>query len=55
MTLRRATARILVLLVFVLPLAACHVSGHLPPGQLKKGFVSPPGHGGIPPGQLKKY
>ncbi len=42
MTLRRATARILVLLVFVLPLAACHVSGHLPPGQLKKGFVSPP-------------
>ncbi len=55
MTLRRATARILVLLTLALPLAACHVSGHLPPGQLKKVFVPPPGHGGIPPGQLYKY
>ncbi len=55
MTLRRTTARILVLLTLALPLAACHVSGHLPPGQLKKVSVSPPGHGGIPPGQLKKY
>ncbi len=55
MTLRRATARILILLVLALPLAACHVSGNLPPGQLKKVFVQPPGHGGIPPGQLKKY
>ncbi len=55
MTLRRATSRILVLLVLALPLAACHVSGHLPPGQLKTAFAPPPGHGGIPPGQLKKY
>ncbi len=55
MTLRRATARILVLLTLALPLAACPVSGHLPPGPLKKVFVPPPGHGGIPPGQLYKY
>ncbi len=55
MTLRRATAHILVLLVLALPLAACHAAGHLPPGQLKKVFVSPPGHGGIPPGQFKRY
>ncbi len=55
MTLRRATTRILVLLTLALPLAACHVSGHLPPGQLKKTFAPPPGHGGIPPGQLNKY
>ncbi len=52
MTLRRATARILVLLVLALPLAACHVSGHLPPGQLKKVFVPPPGHAGLRTGDL---
>ncbi len=52
---RRATTRIHVLLALALPLEACHVSGHLPPGQLKKAFAPPPGHGGIPPGQLKKY
>lgn len=36
-------------------LSACHVAGHLPPGQVKKVVNPPPGHGGIPPGQLKKH
>lgn len=36
-------------------LSACHIAGHVPPGQAKKVVNPPPGHGGIPPGQLKKY
>lgn len=36
-------------------LSACHVAGHVPPGQVKKVVNPPPGHGGIPPGQLKKH
>jgi hypothetical protein len=35
--------------------SACHVAGHVPPGQAKKIVNPPPGHGGIPPGQLKKH
>ncbi len=35
-------------------LSACHVTGHVPPGQLKKVVNPPPGHGGVPPGQMKK-
>jgi hypothetical protein len=35
-------------------LSACHVAGHVPPGQVKKVLNPPPGHGGVPPGQMKK-
>jgi hypothetical protein len=35
-------------------LSACHVAGHVPPGQVKKVVDPPPGHGGVPPGQMKK-
>ena len=52
MSLRRF-AVLIVLLVFSAPLAACHMVAHVPPGQAKKAFASPPGHGGVPPGQMK--
>ena len=43
MTLRRF-AVLIVLVAFSAPLAACHMAGHVPPGQAKKAFAPPPGH-----------
>ena len=54
MTLRRAAAMGLALMALSLPLSACHVHGHLPPGQMKHVVAPPPGHGGVPPGQQEK-
>jgi hypothetical protein len=54
MKLRRAATLTLTLLALSLPLSACHVVGHMPPGQVKHAINPPPGHGGIPPGQAKK-
>lgn len=54
MTLRRKLALGLALVALTLPLSACHVVGHMPPGQVKHVVNPPPGHGGVPPGQAKK-
>jgi hypothetical protein len=53
MTLLR-TIYIALFLTASVALSACHVHGHLPPGQLKQVISPPPGHGGVPPGQAKK-
>lgn len=54
MRLRRFAVLTLALGALALPLSACHVAGHLPPGQIKKAAAPPLGHGGVPPGQAKK-
>ena len=54
MPLRRLASIGLALMALSLPLSACHVQGHMPPGQVKHVVNPPPGHGGIPPGQAKK-
>ncbi|HET8727943.1 MAG TPA: hypothetical protein VFO41_10560 [Alphaproteobacteria bacterium] len=46
----RHPVRLAVLLAAGAVLAACHVAGHLPPGQVKHVLNPPPGHGGTPPG-----
>jgi len=51
--LRRVIAVSLSVLAMSMVLSACHVTGHVPPGQAKKFVAPPPGHGGIPPGQAK--
>lgn len=50
MTIPRPLRRAL-LLAATAALTACHVVGHLPPGQAKQILDPPPGHGGTPPGQ----
>lgn len=40
--------------LMMVAVSACHVAGHVPPGQVKKVVNPPPGHGGVPPGQMKK-
>ena len=55
MTLRRLAILGLALVSLSLPISACHVSGHVAPGQMKHVIAPPPGHGSVPPGQAKKY
>ena len=45
------TLRWLALAVAVITLSACHIAGHVPPGQAKQVLYPNPGHGGTPPGQ----
>lgn len=55
MPLRRPQVVAILLMAFTLPLSACHVHGHLPPGQVKHMTDPPPGHGAVKPGKSKKY
>lgn len=54
MSFSRLAVAALVLTASAFALSACHVAGHLPPGQVKHVLSPPPGHGGTPPGHMKK-
>lgn len=42
------------LMVAAILLSACHIVGHVPPGQVKHIVNPPPGHGGTPPGHRRR-
>jgi hypothetical protein len=54
MALRRTVAVTVAFMALSLPLSACHVHGHVPPGKVKHVVAPPPGHTATPPGQEKK-